>query len=389
MSTQIVVLGGGYAGILAALRLHHRTRNADITLINNADVFVNRIRLHEVAAGSKPATTPIRHLLRGTRVHFQQGNVTGIDTTNRLIKMETPTGTTQVHYDRLIYALGSSPDRSHVPGAQEYTYTIDPQSTTQLAAMLPKTGHLMIVGGGLTAIEAATEIAEKYPNLRVEVLTAETLGAGLSTSAARYLHEVFAQLRITVREQVRVSRVEKNCVVDGNGNAYPFEACLWLAGFKVSGLARAAGLAANERGQVLVDEHLQSISHPEIYGAGDASAIRAFPLRMACATAMPMAAFAADSISAELNNKPRQAFRFAFAARCISLGRRRGLVQVVRWDDTPRELILTGRIGALVKESIMRYVMQSLRLERLGAFYFWPKSKPTQARSVAAHVSST
>jgi len=347
-STHIVVLGGGYAGILATLRLHHRTRGmaVNLTLISNETQFVHRIRLHEVAAGRKLSTIPIKQLLRGMRVHFQQGNVTQIDTAKRQIKLQTANGIASLVYDRLVYALGSSPERNNVPGVQEHTYTLDVHSAQQLAERLPTAKQVLIVGSGLTGIEAATEFAERYPQLQVELLTAGTFGADLSAKGAQYLRKTFTNLHITLHEHNIVQQVEAGKVITPNGSEVPFEICVWLTGFKVSALAKSAGLAVNERGQMLVDEHLQSVSHPEIYGAGDAATI--YGLRMACATAMPMAAFAADSLAAELKQTSREAFRFGFAVRCISLGRRRGLLQWVTSDDTPHERIITGRAGAIM-----------------------------------------
>jgi NADH:ubiquinone reductase (H+-translocating) len=326
----------------------------------------------------------MQHLLQGTRVQFRQGSVTEIDAANRRVNVQTPDGTIALCYDRLVYALGSSPDRGLIPGADQHTYTLNAKSAQELAARVPSLTHLMIVGGGLTAIEAATEMAERHPNLRVEVLMAEALGAGLSEAGAAYLRATFAALNITVREGVYVKEVRAGTMIDSAGTEYPFEAALWLAGFKVSPLAQSAGLAVNERGQMRVDEHLQSISHPEIYAAGDAAAIRTLPLRMACATAMPMAAYAADAITAELQDKAREPFQFGYAVRCISLGRRRGLVQVVASDDSPRERIITGRAGALVKEGIVRGVMAVLRLERIAALYAWPRPATQKAQAVTA-----
>lgn len=79
--TQIIILGAGYAGLLAALRLAGKTRqhNTAITLVNASDQFVERLRLHEFAANRAFKPRPITHMLRGTGVQFVQGMVMGID----------------------------------------------------------------------------------------------------------------------------------------------------------------------------------------------------------------------------------------------------------------------------------------------------------------------
>jgi NADH dehydrogenase FAD-containing subunit len=82
---QIVVLGAGYAGLLAALRLAGKTRGqgAVITLVNASDKFVERPRLHQFAANRFIAPRPIAEVLKGTQIRFVQGFVTGIDASRR------------------------------------------------------------------------------------------------------------------------------------------------------------------------------------------------------------------------------------------------------------------------------------------------------------------
>jgi NADH dehydrogenase FAD-containing subunit len=122
-----------------------------------------------------------------------------------------------------------------------------------------------------------------------------------------------------------------------------------------------------------VDAALRSVAHPNIYAVGDAAAT---PLRMACATAMPMGAYAADHLAARLNGQPQiEPFRFAYVLQCLSLGRRRALVQFVDRDDTPQERIITGWWGARIKELICRFTVWSLRWEkRVPGAYWWAKA---------------
>ena len=77
---QIVIVGAGYAGLSCALRLAQKTRGrAQITLINGREQFVERIRLHEQAAGTPPRALSLRSLLRGTGVELALGWVSQLD----------------------------------------------------------------------------------------------------------------------------------------------------------------------------------------------------------------------------------------------------------------------------------------------------------------------
>src|SRR5436309_12472992 len=95
--TQVVIIGAGYAGLLATVRLAGRLRRqrhepVSITLVNASDVFVERLRLHEFAANQSIKRRPITSVLRGTGVNFVQGYVGGIDTAQRMVVVQTQTG---------------------------------------------------------------------------------------------------------------------------------------------------------------------------------------------------------------------------------------------------------------------------------------------------------
>src|SRR5438128_10522701 len=108
--TEVVIIGAGYAGMLATVRLagklrRHRHDPVSITLVNASDVFVERLRLHEFAAHHPLKPRPITDILRGTGVNFVKGNVTHIDPVQRTLAVQTETGTQHVHYAKLPYAL--------------------------------------------------------------------------------------------------------------------------------------------------------------------------------------------------------------------------------------------------------------------------------------------
>jgi 2-polyprenyl-6-methoxyphenol hydroxylase-like FAD-dependent oxidoreductase len=84
MTTQVLVLGAGYTGMMAALGVARRTRDAQVTLVNPTDLFTERLRSHQVAAGQKLGDHRIPALVAGTGVRFVQGRATRIDTSRSL-----------------------------------------------------------------------------------------------------------------------------------------------------------------------------------------------------------------------------------------------------------------------------------------------------------------
>jgi len=356
---SVTILGAGYAGLLAALRLAHQ---CDVTLISRSDMFVERIRLHQEGAGQTIQRKAIRHYLRGTTVKFVQGNVTALDPVRKEIQVDSA-GT--LSYDTLIYALGSHTDRDTVPGVREFAYTLAPDDMSRFHQAAQRGGSVVICGGGLTGIETSTELAESYRGVRVTLLTRDELGQHLSPRGKAHLKRVFRRLGITLIENVEIERLTAHQVITNRG-AFEYDQCIWAGSFTAPKLAHDSGILTNERGQIIVDETLRSVSHRDIYAVGDSAFVPG--IRMACATAMPMGAHVADNIL-----KGDAPFRFGYFLQCISLGRHNGLVQFVHSDDSPRSRILTGRAAAWVKELICSYTTFSLGLERRRpGTYAWP-----------------
>jgi NADH dehydrogenase FAD-containing subunit len=365
--TEIVVLGAGYAGLLAALRLDHQSE-ASVTLVNAAPVFVERIRLHQQAAGQSVVTHSIPDLIKGTAIRFVQGWVTDLDPQGHFVTVNTAEGVQRLAYDTLVYALGSTIDRSGVEGVQAYAEVLIPGQTGGLhakLAALPDGGRVVVCGGGLTGIESATELAESYPQLQVELVTMGDFGAAFSAAGRKHVNRAFERLGIKVRDNTAITRLEAGQVITDKGSI-AYDVALWAGAFAVPELARKAGLLTTPKGQIVVDSYLRSVSHPDIFAIGDSASPADFQpsIRMACATALPMAMQAANNINAQLQERTLKPFHFRYFLRCVSLGRHDGLVQFVHSDDSPRPQILTGWLGALVKEQVCRFAFNTVAKER-------------------------
>ncbi len=377
---KVVILGGGYAGTLAAMRLARKSKSVKITLINAQETFVERIRLHQFLTGQPYKQLFYKDLFVGKNVDFLAAQVTDIDLSNRLVKIKQASEEKQIPYDRLVYALGSFTDTSVIDGLEKYTYSLNSLSKSleikdKLTQLAKTKGNLVICGGGLTGIESATEIAEIFPTIKITLVTSDVFGSQLSQKGQNYLNNVFAKFAITVKDKTRVLQVNQNSLRLSSGNYLEFDLCLWAGAFAVPKIAKQAGLMVNSLGQVLTDLTLRSLSHSEVYAVGDSATINNLELRMSCASAMPLGAHAVDNICNELTNKHLEPFSFAFAGRSISLGRKNGLIQVASPDDTPKESIITGRLAALIKEVICRYTVWSIKLEKKELFaYTWPKA---------------
>lgn len=367
---RVVVLGAGYTGMLTAVRLAHRTRRRGvrITLVNPSPRFTERLRMHQIAAGQELADHRIPDLLAGTGIAFEQGAATAVDPDRNTVTVDS--GTT-LAYDTLVYALGSSTDTGRVPGADSHAFTLDsPRTAARFAARLREVsaagGTVTVCGGGLTGIEAATEIAEAHPGLDVTLVGLDEPGAMMGPRARAHLHRALDRLGVTVRTGRRVTKVLPDAVELDGGALVPAQLCLWTTGVRVSPLAADAGIAVDDRGLVLLDETLRSVSHPNIHAVGDAAAVRQAwgQVHGTCQSGMPTAQHTADTIARLLRGKPARPFRFGYVHQPVSLGRRDAVIQFTHADDTPRRAYLRGRAAVRYKEAVSGSPITTYRLSK-------------------------
>jgi NADH dehydrogenase len=371
-STHVVVVGGGYAGTLAANHLRQRA-GVEITLINPRPVFVERIRLHQLVADTSAAIADYDSLL---------GDGIGliVDTVDRIVPAERRVvlgSGAELDYDYLIYAVGSTGALPvTVPGVAEFAHSVaDLESAQRLhyaLADLPLSAPITVVGGGLTGIETASELAEL--GRPVTLVCGGLLGPSLSRRGRRSVAKQLRGLEVNVLESVSVTEVRWDAVVLSNGAVLPSAATVWTAGFTVPDLAARSGLSTDAVGRLLTDETLTSVDDARVVAAGDAAAPSGQPLRMSCQAAGPLGAQAANTVLSRIAGDTPAPLDQAFTGQCISVGRSHATVQLARKDDTPVELYLGGRFAASVKETVCKGTLWAIRREAAKpGSYFWFK----------------
>jgi len=352
MKHRIVVLGAGYTGAHAAGRLARRLHPGDveITLVNAEPDFVERVRLHQLAAGQDLPPRPLAGILAGTGVRLVDARVTAVDADRSVVRLDEG----DLPYDTLVYALGST--AAGAPGPAEHV--AGRPAALRLRNRLRELAagsQVLVAGGGLTGIEAATEIAEARPDLHVAIAATGRPGDWLGDKAQRHLHGVFTRLGITTHDHTEITAVDETGARTADGRHLPAAVTVWTAGFTTHPIAAASTLKVTGTGRIEVDGTMRSVSHPDVYAVGDAAfAIGAGgkPLRMSCASGIPMAWQAADAIAARLTGRPVPQSPIGYQFQCISLGRRDGIIQPVTADDRAKPSALTGGLAARIKEFV-------------------------------------
>ncbi|WP_316783247.1 NAD(P)/FAD-dependent oxidoreductase [Streptomyces sasae] len=364
MQHRIVVLGAGYTGAVAAGRLARRLHREDvaITLVNAEPDFVERVRMHQLAVGQELRPRPFAEMFAGTGVALKLATVTAVDVDRKTVTAVDAAGAAEeIAYDTLVYALGSAWNDQGVPGVAEHAHQIASRPGAlrlrERLAGLAAGQPVVVVGGGLTGLEAATEIAEARPDLRVALAARGGLGDWLSAKGRRHLRKVVDRLGVTVHEHTAVTAVTAGHVTTAEGGTIPAAVTLWTTGFAVHPIPRATALEVTDTGRIVVDGTMRSVSHPDVYAIGDAALAAGpgdKPLRMSCASGVPMAWQAADTIAARLTGGKLPNTPIRYFNQCISLGRREGLIQYVTADDRAVRAALTGRTAAVYKELVCK-----------------------------------
>ncbi|MEU9144078.1 FAD-dependent oxidoreductase [Streptomyces sp. NPDC048349] len=245
-----------------------------------------------------------------------------------------------------LYAVGSTgATLSSVPaGAACALPLAEFQDAAWLRAKLEELPHdapvTVVVGGGLTGIETAVELAER--GRAVTLVCGRTPAPAFSAAGRCYIATWLSRHGVAVLAGVSVSEVRQDAVILDDGSAdgpaggavRPSALTIWAAGFGVPDLAVASGLRTDPLGRLLTNETLTIVDDDRVVAAGDAAARSGRPLRMSGYAAGPLGAQAADTVLSRIAGTRPAVLDLAFSGACVSLGRHAAVRQLARKDDT-------------------------------------------------------
>ena len=307
---QIVIVGGGVAGLILATRLGHtlgRRRLARIRLVDRSWVHVWKPMLHTFAAGTwNIYEQQVQYVAHARAHHFEYvpGELDAIDRTARRIRLaplqaagEVVAGSREVEYDMLVLAFGSRANDFGTPGVVEHCHFIDSPDQADLfnaglraevVRSFAEGGNIdiAIVGGGATGVELAAELsrmvnlaagygeADIRPRLRLTLLESapRILNAFPEAVSASATCELRA-LGVDVRTGVRVVAADGGGFVLDGGERVPAVLKVWAAGIRAARSFDESGLQLNRAGQVIVGSNLLAIGEQSIFALGDCASL--------------------------------------------------------------------------------------------------------------------
>jgi selenide, water dikinase len=226
-------------------------------------------------------TFDLARLARAAGAELVEGEVARIDAQTHRVELRSGG---QLEYDIASFATGSRTAGEELPGVAEHALQVKPIGRALAivpaleAAARRGRPNVLVVGDGAAGVELALAARARLHRLGAEsggtvtlVGGGERLLAGRSASAGRQAAMALRRHGVAVRLGLEVAGAEPAAVRLGDGSTLPADVLVWATGPAAPSLFRASGLATDEQGFLLVDETLRSVSHPDIFAAGDAA----------------------------------------------------------------------------------------------------------------------
>jgi NADH dehydrogenase len=366
-TTRIVIAGGGFAGLYAAMHFDKRlARRADIevTLISRENFILFTPMLHEVAAGDLypgDIVNPLRRILR--HVKFIEADVNAVDLDKRLVQCTGGVADRELEFefDHLLLTLGSETNFFNMDGVRDWSVTM--KSLTDAAMLQNRMVALLeeatlqndeaarrqlltfvTAGGGFSGAETTgavndfvRETVRYYPQLREELIRVVMVHPGnfilpeLGEELGRYAERKLRERKVEVIKGARVANYDGVVVTLSDGTSIPTATLIWTAGVKPSPVI-ASLPCEKERGRLLVSEYLAVTGVPGLWAAGDCAAV---PILNTENFHPPTAQHGlregvtvAKNIEAMILDRSLKPFRFKMLGQLASIGHHTGVAMV-------------------------------------------------------------
>ena len=300
---KVVIIGGGYAGIYA-LRELVKNKNIKITLIDQNtfhnlqpevyDLIANKSNIADVTIDLTTLCMGFNH----SYLEYKNLKVRKIDEENKKIYSQEEE---IVEFDYLIMAAGTrtffptsiaglngAHDIKKLPWAMYFKQSFENQlfKKIQFEAKQCDDTHIVVVGAGLSGVEIAAEMAYNSKmffkrgnftcdNLKISLISSsDTILPGLPSKLIRISHSRLKSLGINVITNTKLQKCEDNFAYLSNGTKIPHSFLIFTGGVEASKITEEFDVEKTSRGQIVVNEYMQTNKYSNIFAIGDVAEIR-------------------------------------------------------------------------------------------------------------------
>jgi NADH:ubiquinone reductase (H+-translocating) len=379
---RILVLGAGFAGLWSAVAAARRLDElgagpdeVEVLVVNQTAWHSIRVRNYE--ADLDATLVPLADVLDPIGVKHIVAEVTDIYAPERKVACTIDGASQLLAYDRLVFALGSCLAEPAIPGLETHAFNVDTfEAATRLndhIGSLPSRPvstsqyNVLVVGGGLTGIEVATEM---FGKLRAAIAHAPAsglamsprviladhqawIGSDMGESARPVIAEALQNLGVETRPGISVASIDARGATLVTGALIPATTVIWCAGMQADPLTARFPVARDRLGRLPIDANLKIKGMPVEFAAGDVAWLPIDGTHasvMSCQHARPMGRFAGYNVVGDLLSQPMLPLNIDWYVTCLDLGPW-GAVYTQGWD---RQVAAKGAAAKRTKEIINR-----------------------------------
>ncbi|WP_088006529.1 NAD(P)/FAD-dependent oxidoreductase [Indiicoccus explosivorum] len=273
---KLVLLGGGYGNMRILLRLLPNSLPSDveITLVDRTPFHSMKTEFYALAAG-----TASDHEIRvpfpeHDRLNIVNGEVTEIRPEDKQVLLD---GGRIVDFDDLVIGLGCEDKYHGVPGAAEYTHSIqtigNSRKTYQTLLGLPSGATVGVVGAGLSGIELASELRESRPDLAIKLFDrSPRILRDFPERMSDFVQKWFENNHVDVVANSNITKVEPELLYN-HEETIPVDAVVWTAGIQPVSAVRSMDTESDKGGRLVVNQYHQLPQYSSVYVVGDCAAL--------------------------------------------------------------------------------------------------------------------
>ncbi|MFC5405608.1 NAD(P)/FAD-dependent oxidoreductase [Cohnella soli] len=343
--SKIVVLGGGYGGLMVVQELIEQLpSDVQIFLVDRMPFQGLKTEYYALAAGTVSDLQIRVQFPAHPQLRLVYGDITDIDLDNKIVHI---TGNDPLSYDSLVIALGCTDNYHGIDGADQYTCSIQSLSATrktfqQINDIRPY-GQLTIIGGGLSGVEVAAELREARTDINIRILDrGSSVMSAFPGKLQQYVASWFREHDVEMRSHIGITSVEQGVIHNGD-EPIVTDVALWTAGIQPVELVQRMNMPKDPQGRLIVNAHLELPDAPGVYVIGDCASQ---PFSPSAQLAGVMGKQVAEIIRARLDGKEPKVGHIKLKGMFGSLGKKAGFGLM---GSTP----LLGRIPRMIKSGVL------------------------------------